>query len=369
MEFCNHFLAQSLDRLPDTTVTVACNTMPEVAKNFPYSYKIHRSKSFSILTPFLNQKNIEKMICKEKINILHGSMLHGGGFKAVNAGKKYGLPVVVQSHGSDVQCVPEIGYGARLRPDLERKIRHVLHHSNKVIAVSNMNQEMILAMGAKADKVTMVPNGVQYDEIGYIPYADMRSKFGLKLGDFVLITAGRNRPIKRMELLYRALAMVKQDAPAIKCVSVGPQEDLAEIAKTYRVQHAVILPGPIPKEYSGNFLSSPFMDLINLYRAGNLFVSVSYIEAFNMSALEAMACGTPVLVGKKQGIRDFIQEGETGFILKEESAENLAEMLVVLSKKRRELEKRREDIRNSVSHLTWDNTAKRLRDIYLSLLQ
>jgi len=369
MEFCNHFLAVALNKLPDVHASVSCGTLPEVPADFSYPYPVYRAKSCWRLTPWLHRRNRERMIRQERLNILHGSMLHGGGLRAVEIGRQFDLLVVVQSHGSDVQMIPEIGYGARLRPEIESSLRHVIENADKIVAVSKMNKDMLLELGAEENKVNVIHNGIPYEEIGVIPYEDMRSKYGLNPDGFVIITVGRNRPIKRMDLLFKALALLKRTESQIKCMCVGPFEDLPHMVKMHGLEDRIVLTGPVPREnMPTSNVSPPFQNLINLYRSVNLFVSVSYVESFNNSAGEALACGTPVLIGEKQGIRDVIREGETGFVLHDETPEHLAEMLVTLSRKRRELEQQRQNIRNSVSHLTWENTAKQFRDIYLSLL-
>lgn len=350
--------------------SVACGTLPEVPADFSYPYSVYRAKSCWRLTPWLHRRNRERVIRQERLNILHGSMLHGGGLRAVEIGRQFDLPVVVQSHGSDVQMIPEIGYGARLKPEFESNLRYVIETADKIVAVSKMNKNMILELGGDEDKVVVIHSGIPYEEIGAIPYEDMRSKYGLNADDFVIITVGRNRPVKRMDLLFRAMALLNKTNPQIQCICAGPLKDLPQMIKTYGLEDRVVLTGLVPKKAMlASNAPPPFPDLINLYRSANLFVSVSFVESFNNSALEALACGTPVLVGKKQGIRDVIGEGETGFVLHDETPEHLAEMLVTLSKKRRELEQKRQDIRNSVSQLTWENTAKQFRNIYLSLLE
>ncbi len=87
-----------------------------------------------------------------------------------------------------------------------------------------------------------------------------------------------------------------------------------------------------------------------------------------MSALDALACGTPILISMKQGIKDVIIEDETGFTLENETPEELAQTLISLSRRKNELRDKKEIIRNSVSHLNWDNAALKLREIYLSLI-
>jgi len=368
MEFFNHFLASSLNQLPGTKAAVACSDMPEVPRSFPYPYPVYRARSFSYLTQLLIKKSIEKMIVKEKINILHGMMLHGGGAKAVKAAKKCGLPVIVQSHGSDVQCVPEIGYGAQLNPRNQSNLKHSIQDSNKIIAVSSLNRDMLIELGAAPEKIIIVHNGVLFDEIGQIPLIDMRRKYDLRREDFVILSVGRNRPIKRISLIFDALSLLKGDSRSIKCICVGPTEDLAAAVKKYGLENQVILTGPIPERKGGNIMAPPFEELINLYRAADLFISVSYVEAFSLSGLDALACGVPVLVCKAQGLTDVIVEGKNGFVLQDESPSGLAKMLAQLYRERREFRTSREDIRKSVSHLSWQNIAQELRRVYLSVL-
>lgn len=367
MEYCTHFLTRTLNMLPDTFASVACSDMPEVPRNFPYPYKTYMATSFSLFTQFLSRKNVKKMIDKEKISILHGMMLHGGGARAVDIGKELGIPVVVQSHGSDVQAVPEIGYGAPLYPENLAKVQFSIINSDQIIALSNLAREKIIEFGGAPDKIATIPNGFPCEEIKSVPNENLRTKFNLAEEDFVIISSGRNRPIKRMELLFHALSLLKKETNKFKCICVGPWENLPGIIRSLDIEDMIILTGQIPPLNKKKPYFPPYPDIINLYRNANLYVSVSYVEAFGTSGLEALACGTPVLVTKMQGIRDVIVEGETGFTLQEETPEALAKTLLNLVQKKDGLERRREYIKNSVSHLSWASIAKKMREVYLSL--
>jgi len=342
--------------------------MPDVPGDVPYPYTVYRAKSFSIFTQYLKRKNIEKMIRSENINILHGTMLFGGGTEAVMIGKRFNLPVIVQSHGADVQNVPEINYGVWQNSQYISRVRATLEGADKIIAVSNMNKKMILELGAEDKKIAVIHNGVLYEEIGLVLYEDLRKKYGIKPDDFVILTVGRNRPIKRMDLFFEALSLLKKRKQNIKCICVGPIENLYEHVERCGLKDLVILIGPVPQSYSKNHISPPFPELVNLYRGADLFVSVSYLESFNTSALDALACGTPILITKMQGIRDVIKEEETGYVLNEETPEELARMLAVLREKKQELSEKRRYIRESVSHLAWENIASQVRNIYLEIL-
>ncbi|MDH7513818.1 MAG: glycosyltransferase family 4 protein [Clostridiales bacterium] len=368
MEYSTYFLARALNTLPDTFAAVACSDMPDVPSNFPYPYKVYMAKSFSVLTKFLYRRNIERMIKREKINILHGMMFHGGGATAVEIGRKLGIPVITQSHGSDVQEVPEIGYGAPFYPEGLARTKYAIKNSDSVVALSSLIKTRIVELGGAADKIVVIPNGFPEEEISAITKENLRPKYKISDGDFVIVSSGRNRPVKRVDLLFQALSLLKKDRNKIKHVCVGPIENLPEMVRSFDVENMVILTGRIHYKKEKDVRFPPYPELINLYRSANLYVSTSYVEAFNTSELEALACGTPVLVTKNQGIRDVIIEGETGFTLKKDDPETLAETLLELMKMKEELAKRRDYIKNSVSHLNWTDIARRMREVYLSVL-
>lgn len=365
MEFTMHFLAQQLNAFPSVNVSVACNSLTGVPKNYNYPYACYRSKSLSYLTPWLFRYNQEHMIKKENINLLHGPMLHGGGLWATELGKQYKLPVVAHSHGSDVQVVKEIGYGALLDKTHSKSVKKVINNATHLIAVSSINAQQMIDLGAKPEKVSVIHNGLHIDAINAIPYKDMRTSWGLSLDDFIIICVGRNKPVKRMDLLFKALKKL-EEYKNIKCVCVGPTNDLPELITKHGLESKVILIGSIPKDLPLG-LEPPFTDLINAYRSSNLYVSTSYVEAFGNAAAEALACGIPVLVGKKHGIKDVIN-AETGWEIVSETPGDLAEQIVVLYKNRQSLLNARESIKASVSKLSWKNAALQMAEVYKTVM-
>ncbi|RED47061.1 glycosyltransferase involved in cell wall biosynthesis [Winogradskyella eximia] len=362
MEIAVHNLVKNMQSMEGVSAAVACSTMPEVPKTFQYPYPCYRSKSFSVFTPFLFERNQLKMIKENNINVLHGPMLHGGGFEAVKLSKKLNIPAVVHSRGSDVQLVKEIGYGAQLEAGSLAKLKQAIKYSNQIIAVSEINKENLLELGADIGKISVIPNGILINEINNIPYQDFRTKYGLSQDDFVIITVGRNRPVKRMELLFEALEKLK-DYKNIKCLCVGPKENLTTLASKYNVLDKLVLTGKIPKESNFNIMQ-PYAELINTFRSANLYISTSYVESFGNAAAEALACGIPIVVGQKHGVRDVVLEGETGWVMPKETPASLAELIIGLYEKRQSLSEKTEIIKASVSHLTWRNVAQQTVEVY-----
>jgi glycosyltransferase involved in cell wall biosynthesis len=279
----------------------------------------------------------------------------------VDAAERHGLPVVVGAQGADVQCVPEISYGASLDPAAMAGIRRVLARADRIVALSRLNRDMLVALGADIERIVVIPNGVAWDAIGAVPREERRPQLGLSRDDFVLITVSRASAVKRMDLLYRALRIARRSAPFLRCVSVGPAEPLRRAARDAGVEDAVVLTGTV-------LASPPVAELVHLQRAADLFVSVSYVESFGNAALEAVACGTPALLTPRHGVLDVLSEGEAAFVARDETAEGIARLLLELAARRDQLAARRESIRASVAYLTWDEVAARCREVYVSLL-
>ena len=366
MEYMTHFLADYLNQRNDVNVAVACNTLRGIPKDFKYPYPCYRSKSLSYLTPWLFKKNQLKMLRKEQINILHGPMLHGGGSWAESLSKQFNLPFVAHSHGSDIQVVNEISYGALLNPVSKKVIRKVIERADKLIAVSNMNKQNLVDFGAKPERVKVIHNGIQINEINEVTYKNKREEWGVNDDDFVIISVGRNRPVKRMELLFKALEKLK-DYKRIKCVCVGPKQDLYELASKFGILNKVILTGKIPMQ-SSLYVDPPYSDLINAYRAANLYVSTSYVESFGSASADALACGIPVIVGSNHGVRDVLIEEKTGWVMKKETPEELAELFLYLYKEKYNLLNTKQDIKESVAHLKWGDIALQTVKLYKTIL-
>ena len=153
MEFSNHFLAKSLNDHIDCKAAVSCSSLIGVPKDFYYPYNCYRAKSFSYLSKYLHLFNQKKMIKNEQINILHGATLHEGGYQAINFSKKMNIPFVAKSHGSDVQLVPDVGYGALTLPENKTRIKETIKFSSKIIAVSSINKQNFVDFGCDPDKI------------------------------------------------------------------------------------------------------------------------------------------------------------------------------------------------------------------------
>jgi len=154
-------------------------------------------------------------------------------------------------------------------------------------------------LGLRADRITVAPPGV---DARFTPgTAALRSPVPL------VVAVGRLVPVKRFDLLLRALARVKREQPALEAVIVGEGyerpalESLrAELGATDWVQ----LPGRVGEDA-----------LLSWYRRAWVVASSSQREGWGMTLTEAAACGTPSVATNIAGHADAVLDGESGLLV------------------------------------------------------
>lgn len=157
--------------------------------------------------------------------------------------------------------------------------------SDVTIAVSETVRERLVKWGVKARKIVTIPNGLEFDGLGFDPVrrADARALLGIPPGAFVLGVMGRLDAAKRIELAIEAAAPLLGDECRMLIVGQGAdRERLAGIAAAAGVARHVIFAG-----YQADGLA--------MLSALDLYVSTSAQETFGLSVLEALANGMPAL--------------------------------------------------------------------------
>ena len=361
LEMVTHFQALGLKKVGHD-VAVACSSMPEIPKGFKYPYNCYRSSHFSFFTPLLQKLNREKMINNERVDLLHGAMVNGGGWEALPHALKHNIPLVAQSHGADVQCVPEIQYGASLIPEHIKRIHEVFKYARTLIAVSQINLNDMVNLGADEGKISIVHNGIPWEDIQSIKQTLCRADYQLNDEDFVLVIVGRNRPVKRMELLCQAIHLLK-DKPHLRCLCVGPEQELSALVKQYDISNLMVLCGRIPKTMELG-MTPPYQELINVLRLSDLYVSTSYVEACGLAALEAYSCGLPVLCGKRHGVSEMLMKEPIELKMDKETPEELADMIECAMQKRNCLAELKQSRISDARRWSWDNQIPKLLSVY-----
>lgn len=216
------------------------------------------------------------------------------------------LPVVTTLHGTDITIVgQDHSYQAITRFSIER--------SDRVTAVSQwLKDETVRAFGCGNGRVDVVPNFVD-------PQVYDRSRYGAGLGAElgggrkVVMHISNFRPVKRLRDVVRTFARIHEAVPSVLVmVGDGPDRVAAEDeARALGIAADVKFLGKIDA-------------VAPLLAAADLYLFPSETESFGLSALEALACGVPVVGTHVGGLVEVVREGVTGSLAPLGDVESMA---------------------------------------------
>ncbi len=237
-----------------------------------------------------------------------------------------------------------------LRIETERDLVRNCYHI--IAATEKEKEELILRYNALPERISVIPCGVNLEL--FQPMDKEIAKQQLGFGDDkVILFVGRIEPLKGIERLLRAMTYL-QNGAGLRLViiggdehSQGERERLLRLCRDLQIQRSVTFLGLVEQEKLPRF-----------YSAANVCVVPSYYESFGMVALESMACGTPVVATNVGGLKSVIHQGETGYVVMDNTPHHLAEKIaLVLSRPSPDM-KSVPSIRASVTRFSWPKIAE-----------
>ena len=219
-------------------------------------------------------------------------------------------PVVVSIHDLSFEHLPET-FKWRSRTQLRLTVRRSARQAAQVLALSEYaRSDIINTYGISPDKVTAIPLAAPAH---FAPVTDdrefqrVRQTYGIQ-SDYIL-SVGSIQPRKNLNRLIAAYSSLRRARPEGKLpqiVLVGKcawlYDETLRTIKELGLSNSVVLTGYVPET-----------DLPALYSGALCFVYPSYFEGFGLPPLEAMKCGTPVIVGNKTSLPEVV--GEAGVLV------------------------------------------------------
>ncbi len=204
------------------------------------------------------------------------------------------LKVVTTLHGTDITLVGQ-------DPSYFTITKFSIEHSDRVTAVSEfLRDETYRAFGCVGCDVEVIPNFVS--PLEYYPPEGTRPRGVIAAPDHkVLIHVSNFRAVKRLRDVIGIFEGVRNAMPAtLVLAGDGPERDAAEQeADRLGLRHDVRFLGKVE-------------NVADLLRGGDLFLLPSETESFGLAALEAMACGLPVVATAVGGLPELVIDGECG---------------------------------------------------------
>ncbi|MCC6500343.1 MAG: glycosyltransferase [Anaerolineales bacterium] len=245
--------------------------------------------------------------------------------------------------------------------------RQVIRRADRIVVatLAELTQLRFLYK-ADASKMVVIPPGVNVSRFYPIPSDEAKEFVGLKPDDRMILFVGRIEPLKGVDTLLEAMSclQMKESRPVHLAIiggdpSASPEKMNAEMARLKNLCEVLGL------DQSVVFLGVRDQDKLSYYySAAEVVVMPSHYESFGMVALEAMACGTPVIASEVGGLAYLVRDGETGFTIPAEEPETLCEKLSWLLND--------PDLHDSMSKraveyaqdYAWEKVAEQIVDLY-----
>jgi len=294
-------------------------------------------------------------------DLLHSHYWHGGWVGSFLA-PHWGIPHVAMFH-----TLAEVKNRALVqqhetdqRADCERRI---VAAADRIICAGDQEKQALARLyGAVPARVSVIPCGVDLRRFRPLDQAVARRRLGLGEEPLVLYV-GRIEPLKGLEILVEAVGQLETQEARLLVVGGDAQAD-GEVQRLRARAAALGLADRI--RFTGIVDQS---ELPSYYSAADVCVVPSYAESFGLVAVEAMACGRPVIASRVGGLMTTISDGRTGYLIPWHCPEPFAERIDLVlgnSELRANLGRA---ARRSVLRFSWDRIAASLAREYTNVCE
>lgn len=225
--------------------------------------------------------------------------------------KKKDIKVITTLHGTDITLVG-------LEPSFLPLVKFSIEESDGVTAVSRHLKEKTITNYNIEKNIEVIPNFIDTDVFKPTEACDFR-KHTAPAKEKVLVHTSNFRQVKRVPDTIKILERVIKEIPT-KLILVGDGPDRSECERLTRQLNLVDHVKFLGKQEG----------LVEIINSADIFLIPSQSESFGLAALEAMACGKPVISSSVGGLPELVKHNETGFIAEIGDVDRMAKYVVDL---------------------------------------
>lgn len=247
----------------------------------------------------------------------------------------------------------------------------VMKEADRIVAATTAEfAQLQWLYQADVRKIMIIPPGVDLSHFYPIPSDEAKLYIGVPPCSQMLLFVGRIEPLKGLDTLIKALAIMRVRGVYVCLTVIGGEQ-----------QNEVITPNSEMARIQAICEEANISDLVTFlgkkgqntlpyyYSAAEAVVVPSYYESFGMVALEAMACGVPVVASHVGGLAFLVQDGITGFTVPVDDPQALADRLTILVEDPDLREKMGRQAAAFAYEYGWERIARRVIALYEEVLR
>ncbi len=325
---------------------------------------IPRDRLFEVMPEFV--ESFLKYQSKHHYPLIHTNYWMSA-WAGLEVQKSYNVELIHTYHSLGAvkyQAVPDRPAIAQTRLAIEKQI---LEQARCVVATSPQEEMMLRSLVSQDGRIEVIPCGTDLDNFHAMPKLEARQKIGLKPTDEVVLYVGRFDPRKGIETLVRSFELMKlnsADPTNLRLVIVGGSAtDKSDGEERDRIEQLVSELGLAETVIFAGRVGHDRLPLY--YTAADVCAIPSHYEPFGLVAIEAMACGTPVVASDVGGLKFTVVPEETGLLVppQDEAAFAVAiERILGDELWARKLRKRASE--RVQQYFSWAGVAVQLSDLY-----
>jgi D-inositol-3-phosphate glycosyltransferase len=241
----------------------------------------------------------------------------------------------------------------------DRMIANTAEEARQLIELYGADPAKVQTVNPGADLSIFQPGGAHSKR-------EARSQLGVAGDAVLLLFVGRVQPLKGPDVVLKAAGKLIEANPelrrTLRVVLVGgpsgrhqraDPDGMRELAAQLGISDLVRFEPPCPQA-----------ELAQWYRAATVVLTPSHSESFGLVALEAQACGTPVVAARVGGLRTVVSDGHSGVLVDGHDPADWARVIKRLIKAPRQLQALSEGARRHASVFGWSATVDRLAKVY-----
>jgi glycosyltransferase involved in cell wall biosynthesis len=255
-----------------------------------------------------------RLVGSIKPDIINAHFITTYGYLAVFSGFH---PVVLTPWGSDILIDPK-------RNRLYRFLTgYALRRAEMTLCNSETLKKEVVKLGASPARVQIIYNGIDTSKFHRQPGTVLKESLGVNGGP-VIISTRNFLWVYNLEMLIRAVPLVLRHTPHARFAIAGDgnaeqRQTLEKLANSLGVLENILFLGLVPHDELPDYLSS-----------SDIYVSTSLSDSSSLSLQEAMACELAPVVTDLSGNREWVNDGENGFIVPQNDSQALAKKVIYL---------------------------------------